>query len=523
MLVSVVVLIAGCRDGDPAAVANHPATLDAGSADALAALGPGWRVDPADPHACFVSLAAKQGSIPYLYRRISLHLPASVQALDGAVAAFRVRDAMPDGRVTAVLNCVIPATFAARRLVAQSFGVPLVPIGGGATMDDPGSCVSSPGETNPCPIKGITATSKPVDSDPCVNSGTCYYDPGTGGGWTPTFPSDGGGDTGGSGGTDPCTNCGPNAPIMSCTAVARGATTNCSVNTGDANVASWVWTDGTNLIQGPGNTAAWSGTAVASGTVSVYLTDGTTLQGELTVSDRGWTWAKNAESTYTDGTGPSCIDHTPTYGVRNGVNLPMGATDCDTNERMIQPDSYDPAGDGFQAQTVPDGPNRGLHYIASAKLYLRRQSTYNRGMLADAAPVSLAGTQRTTCGDQANWDQFTRCMGDDPDAYVQGAHYHEGYGSTGHNGHFSAAYDAVASPGSDLMEFLETQVGETSLSLSAFTARVRRDFQERAGRADIATMDLSNGGTIVTGNYSGPYWGWLASEGRFSRSSTSTI
>ena len=99
----------------------------------------------------------------------------------------------------------------------------------------------------------------------------------------------------------------------------------------------------------------------------------------------------------------------------------------------------------------------------------------------------------------------------------------EGYGTTGHNGHFSAAYDAVVDPNNDPLILFDQRVGPSTIDVGTFIVELRRDFYPRASRADDSTLDLQYGGTIVTGNYSGPYWGWLQAEGRFHGNATSQI
>jgi len=106
-------------------------------------------------------------------------------------------------------------------------------------------------------------------------------------------------------------------------------------------------------------------------------------------------------------------------------------------------------------------------------------------------------------------------MGVNPEAYIAGARAHEGWGTTGHNGHFSAAYAAAIDPNNDVMIFFDQQVGPRGVSLGAFITDLRTAFYRRAERADIATRDTQHGGTIVTGNWSGTYYGWDSLQGKF--------
>jgi hypothetical protein len=517
----------GCRDsGTEPARAPLPKAGFARTSAALAAIGPGWRTDAAEPYACLATLAARGGPIPYLYRRVALHLPPGLEAPDGAVAALRYRALGADGSVAAVLNCVIPATGQARQAIARRFGIPLEPEVDGV-IADPSGCVTDQvnGETNDCAIAGIVATPEPQPSDnPCDYDPDCYSggDPSTGGATSGGGDTSGGSTGGTSGGSTSCSNCGPNAPTVSCGAeVVRGAAATCTVsNSGDLNVAGWSFDDGTNSIAGPAGTAEWSGPAVASGTVFVSLVDGTGLYASLTVKARGWTWAQNGVSEYRDGTGYACLNHTPTFNVggtmpltaaANGLNLEIGWSDCINGRRFIQPDSYE-TGDGFHVTTASSGPNQGLHYVVDATLYLRRESTYNSGMYANAPSVVISQTYvalAPACGSSTNWYRFSTCMGAAPDSFMAGVKAHEGRGTTGHNGHYSAAYDAISKVDNDPMKMLDEVVGLTSETLQQFSQDVRERFRRRAEPADIATKDVSDGGTIVTGNWSGTYWGWF--------------
>ncbi|HEX8433363.1 MAG TPA: hypothetical protein VF625_18885, partial [Longimicrobium sp.] len=519
LIAALALVVVGCRDGVlPVAHPSGPGPAFATSSAALTAIGPGWRTSPEDPHACFTSVA-RPGGGRFRYNRLSLRFPTAAVAGDGAVAAFRFRAQREDDSVVAVLNCVVPATSRAREMVARRFHVPDDPGADGVTvLSCPTSGCDLP-ELKWGACKGGPAYGEYPDCDPydACDSGLIDCQP-TGG----SAPE-------GTEGTDGCANCGPEQPTVACTPalVTRGSTVKCAVmvgsrQVGDQSVVSWHFTDGDSYVNGNGGRSDWSGVAVGSGTITASLADGSSVTGELTVEPRGWTWATDAWSEFSSGTGTPYLDHTPTYspsigpapvvGVANGVNLGMGWTNCETTERQIQPDSYPPAGDGFIAATAASGPNRGMHYIQSANLRLRRESTLNLGMFPYAPRVALAGEQLTQCGTpdngfSANWNEFSRCMGADPDGYITGARAHEGYGTTGHNGHFSAAYDAMLNPINDPLVFLDGEVSSPGISMSNFLEAVRTRFRPRAREADNATRDIARGGSIVTGNWSGTYWG----------------
>jgi hypothetical protein len=532
-LASILVLalaVVGCRDGVmPAAHPPGPGPAFATTSAALTAIGPGWQTRPEDPHACFTSVA-RPGSGRFRYTRVSLRFPAAATAGDGAVAAFRFRAEREDGSVAAVLNCVVPATSRAREMVARRFRVPDEPRSDGVTVLSCPSTGCDLPELAWGACKGGLTYGEWPDCDPydACESGLVECHP-TGG------PAPEGAE-----GTGGCANCGPDRPTLSCAphGVTRGSFVRCVVTIGhtrmgDREVAGWAFSDGSSYITARGGSAEWAGPAVQSGTVTATLADGTTTEGSLTVNPRGWTWATDAWSEFSSGTGTPCLDHTPTYrsptspgpvvGLANGVNIGMGWTDCNAGQRNIQPDSYAPAGDGFTAVTVASGPNRGMHYIQSARLRLRRESTFNLGMFPYAPRVPLAGEQLTRCGTpdngfHANWNEFSRCMGADPNGYIEGVRAHEGYGTTGHNGHFSAAYDAASEPNNDPLILFDETVGRPEMTIGAFISRTRDAFYVRSDYVEIATRDAARGGTRVAGNWTGTYWGWVPADGRFVRS-----
>ncbi|WP_331051773.1 hypothetical protein, partial [Longimicrobium sp.] len=164
LTVVLAVAVAGC--GDSTAVEIAPPAAGPGfaaSAQALEALGPGWRTSAAEPHACFASVEDPGTTIPYRYTRFALRLPAAVQSPTGAVTAFRFRSVRADGSVRAVLNCVIPATASARVAVARRFRIPLSEEDGGATIM---GCVTENSFTNPCVLDPVVVVVEDED-EPC--------------------------------------------------------------------------------------------------------------------------------------------------------------------------------------------------------------------------------------------------------------------------------------------------------------------------------------------------------------------
>jgi hypothetical protein len=506
VLAAALVLTGACSDLTSAG-RMEPGASGPGFARSLRALqnlGPGWSTPAGGPHACFASVENPGRGIPYLYSRFALNLEPGMRARGGEVTAFRFVSQAPDGRIRAVINCIIPATARARAAVARRLRIPLPDSGSDMTTM---GCVIDNSFGNPCVLDPVVVVAVDEEEPPCDYAPVCN-------------PDHSGSPSSGTGGTGGCANCGPDVPRVQCPSVQRGQRVRCLVSpAGDLDVISWTFTDGTSTVTGPSGNTEWSGPVVASGDVTVRMRDGTVLVGTMSVQDRGWTWATHAVSEYSDGTGVQCLNYTPTFNSIEGLNLPLGATSCTSTRRQIQPDSYD-GGDGFVAATVPGGPNRGMHYVSSASLSLRRESTYNSGVFPAAPRVPLIQTplypHQTLCGrTTANWYEFNTCMHADADGFIAGLRAHEGRGSHGNNGHYSAAYNAVADPANDPMILFDRIVATNTISLNAFIGEVRREFYPMAESADRATRDIADGGSIVTGNWSGQTWRWLSTDGRF--------
>jgi len=519
-LVVLLVVLAGCGEApsEPDAARRH-----AEPTAALASIANGE-----SPFGCYVSEAVQNGPFRYSYTRRPVQFPDHIAANPRPPLTYRLRFQRKGEQPVLVANCTIPRSPAAVRIVEELFRVPESArlgeksFGGEITIqttftEDP--CINKPEDNyDDCyelpPVISDPPPPPPPPTDPPPPTG------GDGG----IVPG-----TGTGGGGSPCEHCSyGGSAAFSCTpSKPRGGTVTCVVNASRDELSkiavhSWTFVDANgNQAQNGEGGLRWEGPAVVGGTVTVRLDDGTgerELVSSFAVTDRGWTWAKDAESVYGDGTGVQCVYWTtPDQGGSNGINLPMGATSCSIAKPNVQPDSYS-AGDGFVAVTVTTGPNQGFHYIQSARMNLKRESSYNIRLGPNAPRVQVLRyglNQRRCASDWVNWREFTLCQGVDPEGYVRGVHDHEGYGSTGHNGHYSAAYDAVTSPSNDPMIYFDQIVGTNSMDWGTFVLLVRDGFYKRAKAVDDAARDIPNGGTIVTGNYSGIYYGYYAPQSEF--------
>jgi hypothetical protein len=514
-LTVLLVLVAGCGDAPSAPDSSRlPATALATLSSALGG---------ESPYGCYVSEATHDPAFRYTYTRRPVQFPDHVAANPRRPLTYRLRFQRKGEQPVLVANCTIPRSPAAVRMVEELFRVPESARAGKESSGGE-ITIQTTFTEDPC-------INKPEDNyDDCYELPPVISDPPPPADPPPPTGGDGGivPGTGTGGGGSPCDNCSYGASAaFSCTPTkTRGSTVTCVVNSSKdelskITVHSWTFVDadGNQAHAGEGG-LTWDGPAVVGGTVTVRLDDGTgerELVSSFAVTDRGWTWAKDAESVYSDGTGVQCSYWTtPDQGGSNGINLPMGATSCSIAKPNIQPDSYS-AGDGFVAVTATTGPNQGFHYVQSARMNLKRESSFNVRLGPDAPQVQVLRyglNQRRCASNWVNWRQFTLCQGVDPEGYIRGVHNHEGYGSTGHNGHYSAAYDAVTSPSNDPMTYFDKIIGANSIDWGAFVVEVRKGFYLRAKAVDDATTDLP-AGTIVTGNYSGIYFGYYVPQGEF--------
>lgn len=319
----------------------------------------------------------------------------------------------------------------------------------------------------------------------------------------------------------------PPRPVnLACTpSVTRGDTVSCAATSeGSFRVTGWRFSDGNGTEISPpagssqNSSKTWAGQMVTGGTVTVYAVSGgqpQTASATINVLPRGWTFASHAQHRYSDGTGDPCLHHTPRQNTWNGVNLQIGVG-CSVAKRFLQPDMFAPdTAQAFTIGQVAGGPNDSLRFVVSTNIRMLRESTYNTGLWPDAPPEQLSDTigptpwnQATDCGPTSNWYNFTKCKGGDPDAVITGLKHHEGWGSTGHNGHYSAAWDVVTNPATDPLRFLERQVSQRRDTFDSFFSMVRGEYQDIARMADLATLDVGNGGTVVKGNWQGQFWAW---------------
>lgn len=503
----------GCREPGVAA-SDGPtralAALSPSSIRLVESRGRTWAVNPAAPFACFTSTAAAGGPIPYLYRRHTLEFPRGVVASARAVQPMTYRVIDGQAKVRWVLNCTIPASPRARQIVAQRFNL-----------------YPTPEDADGVNVMGCTSIEPDGDCQLApVHAGSCG--PGWSGEWPncykayepqcpaldPSCGGFGGGDPGDSGGGGSCTDCGPSTPTLSCGTVNRGETATCAVSDGTADVPSTSWrfsAPNRTPITGPDG-SSWSGPGVLSGTVSaVPVAYGTVLQATLTVRARSWRFS-SAVTSYSQGTGAICESRIPGYGLMAGWNMTLGNTTCVGDDNFpLQPDPRRST-TGQSVARAASGPNAGVAYVTAVSYRMDRESQMNPAVQLGGTAVTLQGTDRTRCGASASFYDYNRCRGVNMGSWHSGIWAHEGHGTTGSNGHYSAAVNAAKLAGNDPYLKLEPLVSIDGEGDTAFRDRVRT----MAWDAGLRIYDASiEGSGYITGNWSGTVWIWEASTGSF--------
>lgn len=500
--------VVACREPG-LATDNHTqsvvASMSANSIRLVESRGRTWAINREDPFACFTSTASSTGPIPYLYKRHSLDIPHGVAKAAGAVEAMSYRVLDRQGRVRSVLNCIIPASSRARAIVAQRFNLYPTP------EDDPGTVHTM----------GCTA----IEPD-----GTCQLGPVTvracGPGWLGEWPNCyrafepqcpaldpacggfGGGDPGASGGGGSCTDCGPSTPTLTCTSVTRGETAQCVVSDGGAEIPSTSWrftAINRNTIPGPDG-PKWVGPGVLSGNVSaVPIESGMMLQATLTVLARNWRWSSDKAS-YSQGTATICENRVPGISLLLGWNLTRGSVSCVGNDNFpLQPDPRPASAGGSAVIRVSSGPNAGIAYVNALDYRLDRESNQNPAVQLGGPELALQGSDAAACGASASFYSYNMCRGVNTWNLLASVWFHEGYGRSGTNGHYSTAVRAAALAGNDVYALSESLLSDDGEGTSDFAYRVRGVVSSAGIRIANASSDQSG---YVTGNWLDPIWIW---------------
>lgn len=480
--------------------------------------GASWEVPGKDPYACFVSTQTPRGPMAYRYHRLKLRLPKMMEDPTGAVAAYSYRLQRPDGTILRVVNCVIPRTAEAFEHLNQRLRIRGQTLISGSVNFEAGCVGTSQTDIyqgSSCTIGTLVAVAEstppaPEDDPECTING-CIGGPPIGGG--------GGGGGGGtdpySGGSLPCTNCGPEAPRMTCTTVTREQIATCTIGGSGESVVGlgWAFTGGGHTIPGPDMASTWEGPAVLSGTVTAasFEDPGQTLGAALTVRPRTWRWGI-AQWNYTQGTAYPCDTRVISPGVAMGWNIPIGDATCNgTYHLRVQPDPRR-SGAGSVVGRLGFGPNNGLMYIDTVTFRMDRNSNMNAQMGPAGQTLPLSGIQASLCGPAANWRAFNLCQGVNVTAIVNGVWNHEGFGSNGNNGHESTARHAASQLANDPYDGAEPFVGAPGESDVIFRNRMTAEVVRR-GEAIVNYSSDASGN--VTGNWTGQMWVWDWALGRY--------
>lgn len=332
-----------------------------------------------------------------------------------------------------------------------------------------------------CSIEGITASveggqgvpeSQPYWPEPPGWPSAEWWDwptpPGTGGDPPP------GGDT-----------CDPESFLNPCETFTASLTCPVDVTRGDPGeceleiepaealdqVDQWLFTgdQGHIVSSGQGGTT-WGGTLVETGVVRVtFIALGREGQVStpLIVLPRPSAWT--SQWSFSDGGAPVPSDGQtgkPHSGdvLRRGWNCSMpNSTDCGP-KGFIRPDYEEGEVGGFTvSQAIPSGPNAGLYYVSDMSFYSSRGSAFNPILTASGGEVHTSTDPLQASCSPMNWYYANDCLGgSSSDDLRVAVLLHEGYGSTGSNGHQSFRESLAAQAQHDPWITAEAVVRSTS-------------------------------------------------------------
>jgi hypothetical protein len=284
-------------------------------------------------------------------------------------------------------------------------------------------------------------------------------------------------------------------------------------------VVSWRWQGTAGLAADePNPEMVWSGIAVDGGTVTLTIEDSfgvRDLMSSFVVTNRGWRWDSTKWS-FVQGGAQVCASAPATAtGFVLGWN--RSRTSCDAPR--IDPDPRRDSINGYTIDQVPSGPNKGVWYVTSASYRMDRGSNINpnalpggaRFLVSDPAQAQecrnagLTGTQIS-----ANFYEFNKyCKRVDMDAFLSATWAHEGFGTTGANGHESVARAAAATLPYDPYAAIEALVADDETTLRRGV--LNQAFDRGADLSNYSALH-SNG---VSGNWSGVIWLYDPNSGSF--------
>jgi hypothetical protein len=305
--------------------------------------------------------------------------------------------------------------------------------------------------------------------------------------------------------------------------VERGSIIDCRANSDPPDplmqVLGWSFSDGGDFqVPAAGapaiTTTAWAGKVVRDGTITVRAIVGGTEKTQtmiLTVGARSWSWG-SADWSISHGTADHCQPayNSPEPGAPWGWNRRVSSCDPGRIDPNVQvsPDA------GYRIESIGSGPNTGLWFVASATYRIDRATGILSALKPGAPLLVIAPGAHSSCvsalgTDSVNFHGFnTACMAIDLDPLHQGILNHEGFGSTGVNGHEAQARIAAARPENDPRRRIESFSFPNESDLRLWV-------REAVQVADHAISAAGASHSVVNGNFSGTIWVWDPASSTF--------
>ncbi|MDQ4077809.1 MAG: hypothetical protein M3220_16375, partial [Chloroflexota bacterium] len=256
--------------------------------------------------------------------------------------------------------------------------------------------------------------------------------------------------------------------------VERGQEVRCVVTSANVSVTGWEFVpDSASLetVRLSSTSKVWKGPAAMGGTVTAYVSDGTTLEARFAVTDRPSPWKSKWSYRWGPDTTATAIPVTVSNRERDGGTTwaencadwdgdKDGKVDC--GGPWVQPYYLLESAAGYTGREIPSGPNQGYWYVAEKKYVMKRVANANPTILPTDStyrwpvPADIAKNCYRALGfgpkDQvvANFYQYNeKCRGINMSAFLNGVKGHEEYGYNGGTGHMGLAEQEAGKPEND--------------------------------------------------------------------------
>lgn len=292
----------------------------------------------------------------------------------------------------------------------------------------------------------------------------------------------------------------PPSPALACSpsTVTLGSTVTCTLsNVPPSASPTWSFRNTDVSVDGPGNTASWSGPLATSGEVRVdFEIDGSSdfRTFSVVVTRRTWSWASSI-----GGSAGSPGDIDSCFGVSDaGLTASVNCSGYAAESQLLTPrPSQLQNGTGYSSTSVSsNGPNGGVWYVTQATAGMDLRTQVSKEFRADGAAYAMLGhatvvvgcanafPAQPTLGRNTHTVNIT-CTGNYTsqfNGYVSCLWAHEG-------AHLSGALASAATSTNDLHAVWEPRVGDSDTDLRD---EIQLDAQYLEGRINTDAYNAAH-------------------------------